>query len=101
MNEGVAAGGAAHRVRSDPKLAFVARAMWSQAKLRECLDVLSQSDIPVLLLKGPDLQARLYGTPAAYASSDADVLIPRARAREARETLEGQGWSFEPSNGVL
>jgi HemK-like putative methylase len=54
-----------------------------------------------MLLKGPRLQERLYGTPAAYVSSDIDVLVPRNRARDARAALTDSGWTFEPENGVL
>ena len=54
-----------------------------------------------MVLKGPELQERLYGTPAAYESSDIDVLVRRRDARTAREVMLGNGWTFEPENGVL
>ena len=54
-----------------------------------------------MILKGPDLQERLYGTPAAYSSSDVDILIPRSKADRARRALTEAGWRFEPENGVL
>jgi release factor glutamine methyltransferase len=57
--------------------------------------------VPVLLLKGPDLQQRLYGTPAAYVSGDVDVLIPRTAAKKARAILKRAGWRFVPENGFL
>jgi release factor glutamine methyltransferase len=53
------------------------------------------------MLKGPELQARLYGTPAAYQSGDVDVLVPRERADRARRVLEAHGWAFARENGVL
>jgi release factor glutamine methyltransferase len=44
---------------------------------------------------------RLYGTPAAYASSDVDVLVPSAHAERARARLIREGWRFSTDNGVL
>jgi release factor glutamine methyltransferase len=49
----------------------------------------------VMVLKGPDLQQRLYGTPAAYPSGDVDLLVPRRLAPRARALLVHDGWRFE------
>jgi methylase of polypeptide subunit release factors len=76
-------------------------ALWAQKESHRVAGELRSAGIPVLLLKGPDLQQRLYGTPAAYASSDVDLLIPRARATVARRVLESVGWRFAPENGTL
>lgn len=54
-----------------------------------------------MILKGPELQERLYGTPAAYESSDIDVLIHPRDARRARVVMLRTGWTFEPDNGVM
>lgn len=78
-----------------------ALALWAQAEAHRLAAEFDRVGVPVLLLKGPDLQARLYGTPAAYPSSDVDVLVKRKQVRVARATLERSGWSFEPDNGVL
>jgi methylase of polypeptide subunit release factors len=84
-----------------PRIAAVALALSSQAETRRLVRELGSGGVPVLLLKGPDLQQRLYGTPAAYVSGDVDLLIPRAAAKRARAILERNGWRFEPENGVL
>lgn len=73
----------------------------TQAVLRRTAKELSASRIPVLLLKGPDLQMRLYGTPIAYRSGDVDILVPRGDAKRARDLLVKKGWTFDPGNGVL
>jgi release factor glutamine methyltransferase len=84
-----------------PKLAPVLYAMWSRSEGRRLGAELRQAGVPVMLLKGPELQDRLYGTPAAYESSDVDVLIRARDARLARATMRAHGWRFEPENGVL
>lgn len=78
-----------------------ARALRAQAGSREAAVTLRSVGVPVLVLKGPDLQERLYGTPAAYASGDVDLLVPRRLAGRARRVLVEDGWTFEPENGVL
>jgi methylase of polypeptide subunit release factors len=84
-----------------PRIGAVALALSSQAETRRLVRELGSGGVPVLLLKGPDLQQRLYGTPAAYVSGDVDVLIPRTAAKRARAILERAGWRFEPENGFL
>ncbi len=76
-------------------------ALWAEAGVRALAEELAYARVPVLLLKGPPLQTRIYGTPAAYVSGDVDVLVPRDRAGEVRRALERGGWAFEPENGVL
>lgn len=72
-----------------------------EAEARALAAEFARAGIPALLLKGPQLQARLYGTPAAYPSGDVDLLVPRSRARAAREMLRAGGWTFEATNSVL
>lgn len=84
-----------------PRLAPVMFAMWGRAKGRRLGAELNDAGIPVMVLKGPELQDRLYGTPAAYESSDIDVLIQPRDATRTREVLIRHGWTFEPENGVL
>jgi release factor glutamine methyltransferase len=84
-----------------PRLVPVARALRSEADARDLATSLARDGIPVLALKGPALQARLYGTPAAYPSGDVDLMVPRGQAREARRAMKRDGWSFEAGNGVL
>src|SRR5688572_15622069 len=83
------------------RLGPVALALWAQAESRRLAGEFDAAGVRPLLLKGPDLQARLYGTPAAYPSTDVDILVPRAQATAARELLAGSGWTFDRSNGVL
>jgi len=85
----------------DPGLSGVATALWVQGEGRKAAEELRRAGVRVLLLKGPDLQQRLYGTPAAYASGDVDVLIPPRSAARARSALVRAGWVFSPDNGVL
>jgi Uncharacterised nucleotidyltransferase len=84
-----------------PAVSEAARALWGQSNAREIAREFSRAGIPVMLLKGPDLQVRLYGRPTAYPSSDLDVLVPRGRAAVARRTMARNGWAFERDNGVL
>ena len=51
-----------------PRITPAALALWARAEARKVADDLGGIGIPVLMLKGPDLQMRLYGTPVAYAS---------------------------------
>ena len=83
------------------ELPGLARALHVQAEVSSLVCELGRLDVPVLALKGPALQQRLYGTPAAYASGDVDLLVPRDRARVARRWLKSAGWRFERENGVL
>ena len=79
----------------------VALSLWAQRETRRVVGELANARVPVMLLKGPDLQARLYGTPAAYTSGDVDLLVPRDRSGLARRVLERRGWRFSRGNGVL
>ena len=79
----------------------VAVALWGQHQGRRAAAELRSAGVRVLLLKGPDLQVRLYGTPARYPSGDVDVLVPRSQGRLARLALIENGWRFDPSNGAL
>ena len=84
-----------------PEYGSVALALWAQSEGRSLAREMTSAAIPVLMLKGPELQARLYGTPAAYQSGDVDVLVPRSHAGRARRLLEASGWEFAKENGVL
>jgi HemK-like putative methylase len=84
-----------------PGVRSAALALWAQARARSVAAELGREGIEVLSLKGPDLQSRLYGTPAAYPSADVDLLVRRADAAKARDALERAGWRFAPDNGLL
>ena len=79
----------------------MAWALRLEAETRGVAEKLEGAGIPVLRLKGPGLQLRLYDTPAAYPSGDVDLLIPRRQAPAARGVLERHGWLFDPDNGFL
>jgi release factor glutamine methyltransferase len=79
----------------------VALALWAQKESRRVGHDLQAAGVRALLLKGPDLQQRLYGTPAAYPSADVDILVRRDSAKAACDHLERRGWTFAPENGVL
>lgn len=92
----------ASSVDRDPSdFALALRALRAQGETRRLARELSAAGIPVLLLKGPDLQVRLYGTPLAYASADLDLLVPRSSAAAARRYLARNGWGFMRANGIL
>ncbi len=79
----------------------VALALRAQQESWRVGDELQAAGIRALLLKGPDLQQRLYATPSAYASADVDILVGRDRAKAACDHLERRGWTFAPENGLL
>jgi hypothetical protein len=83
------------------ELTLVARALHAQSVVLSLARELDWLGIPVLALKGPWLQQRLYGTPAAYPSGDVDLLVPRDRAQQARRAIARAGWRFERENSVL
>jgi hypothetical protein len=83
------------------QLDIVAKALALQAETRALTELFTAHGIPLMLLKGPDVQARLYGTPAAYESSDVDVLVPPRFARAARKALADAGWVFEQDNALF
>src|SRR4051812_7078818 len=75
--------------------------LWMQSEGRKVGRELSDAGYPVLVLKGPDLQLRLFGTPAAYASADVDVLVRRGDGRGARGFLRSRGWTSVTENSLL
>ena len=86
-----------------PALAPVLYAMWGRAegqRLGRNRVIAGPTPVsPCSVLKGPELQQRLYGTPwAAYHSSDVDVLVlNRKETRGALgEVMQRDGWVFEP-----
>jgi release factor glutamine methyltransferase len=75
--------------------------MWARNEGLKLAEELHAAGIQVLVLKGPEVQARLYGTASAYESSDIDILVHPRDARAAREQMIRNGWTFERDNGVL
>lgn len=84
-----------------PPHVTAAAALGSLAAARSVAADLDAKGIPVLVLKGPPMQRRLFGTDCAYESSDIDLLVPPRTARTVRRLLRSQGWQFFSGNGVL
>src|SRR3954453_4246073 len=80
--------------------ASAALALWAQSGSRRVAAQLVAAGVPVMVLKGPDLQLRLFGTPAGYPSDAVEVLVPRRLAARARRVLVREGWRFE-QQGML
>jgi len=76
-------------------------ALSSTAAIRALADELNAIGVPVLVLKGPLLQERLYGTPAAYPSCDVDVLVHPEHLHPVRRHLRATGWRFAAGNMLL
>lgn len=85
----------------DSNLEAAAAALNIEARLAGLQSAFEQANIPLMSLKGPLLQARLFGTPAAYRSGDVDVLVPYEKGGAARRLIAEQGWAFSPANGLL
>jgi hypothetical protein len=85
--------------RPDPM--SVALALRQEAGVQRMAEELSAVGIDLLVLKGPPVQRRLLGSPAAYPSADVDVLVRRASAAAARRALTAAGWEFISLNGRL
>lgn len=83
------------------RLRLTARVLQAMAVVRDLATRLDAEGIPVMVLKGPHLQQRLYGTPTEYPSGDIDVLVRGRDGAKARRLLVAEGWSFEAQNGVL
>jgi len=80
---------------------IAASALVSTAELSSLAAGLGRLGIPLLVLKGPLLQQRLYGTPVAHPSSDVDVLVHPRHAATVRRYLRRSGWRFAPENMLL
>ena len=81
-----------------------ARGLRQLAGLREAGLRLADAGIPMLVLKGLPLSARLFGSPLARDCVDIDLLVPPEAADAAVRALAGGGWrlvkpSFEPTPG--
>ena len=55
----------------------------------------------VMPLKGPAVQRRVLGSPAASPSVDVDVLVAGVGPRATKAALERNGWQFSTRNGQL
>jgi hypothetical protein len=60
------------------------------------VDALARRGVPLLALKGLPLLDRYGGDLGLRPMSDVDLLVPRARAREALHALAADGWQLSP-----
>lgn len=68
------------------------QAMLHLQLLTRILQLLNQSRIPVMPLKGPLLSFALYGDVGLRQSKDLDILVPQEEIRRTQECLESVGW---------
>ena len=68
------------------------QAMLHLQLLTRILQLLNQSKIPVMPLKGPLLSFALYGDVGLRQSKDLDILVPQGEIRRTQECLESAGW---------
>lgn len=99
-------GGAVHvggngEHRTDPRLYTVAAAVHATAAVRRLAADLGARDVPLMVLRGPPVQLRLFGDDSAYRSADVDVLVPARHRDRVFQLLDGSGWAFSADNGVL
>ena len=65
----------------------------------EILKLFSSSEIHSIVMKGIPLGLLVYKNPAARPMSDADILVPLKKAREAVELLKKEG--YKPANEAI
>ena len=82
-------------------LSPAATALAQLAAAASLATVLGRRGIPVLVLKGPPLQQRLFGTPAAYESVDVDLLVPPSSWAAAVAAARADGWARLPAENAL
>ncbi len=63
------------------------------AQLTEMRDLLEGAGVPWLVMKGPPMAERLYGSGAIRPSRDLDVLVPWASVEEVTRFLTDRGYS--------
>ncbi len=73
------------------------RAVYMQRRLTETLDVMSQSGIRIMLLKGAALAKSVFRGFTERPMSDLDLLVESGSAREAWRLMQSTGW--EPRAG--
>ncbi len=81
------------RLRTDFE-ANTRRSLFLTGKLLELLQLFRAHSLPAVPYKGPFLAHYLYGNLALRQFSDLDILVPKDRALEARDLVEGCGYSL-------
>ena len=74
-------------------------AAWHRTRTAALLEILDEFDrlsIDALVLKGAALAWMIYPSPSLRPMADLDVMVPRARAREAQAALGRLGFVTEP-----
>jgi hypothetical protein len=67
-----------------------------QARIIEIVKAFCQAGLEIILLKGADLQHRLYGNPEVRPMEDLDVLVSREDLSRAAPALAGIGYQLVP-----
>ncbi|MGK2950557.1 MAG: nucleotidyltransferase family protein [Acidimicrobiales bacterium] len=80
-----------------PRLTGLRRRHWYENQIRlhqvqPALEALTAGGMPLLFLKGVPLALAYYGDLGLRPMGDVDVLVPRADAPRALDTLEALGW---------
>ena len=74
-------------------LVSVVRSLQMERQLQEIIEAFLERDVRVLVLRGPALAFSLYPDPAMRPSSDLDLLVMPNNVVQAREILEGLGYT--------
>jgi hypothetical protein len=82
-------------VLSEMHLSNDATAMALQYRLGQVLRVFAQRGLPVIVLKGAFLAQVVYPHDSERMMSDVDLLVPKAKAREAVDVLQSLGYQSE------
>jgi hypothetical protein len=69
------------------------RSLHMERQLREIIEAFQEEELEVLVLRGPALAFSLYPDPAMRPSSDLDLLVMPKNVVQAREILEGLGYT--------
>jgi hypothetical protein len=83
------------RIEQIERDAALAAFYWN-SELKSVLRAFDQSSLPVVLLKGPCLAERLYGSAALRASRDLDLLVSKANLTRAESVLTSIGFIPAP-----
>ena len=80
------------RVR-EQRRAFTLRSLLDAEELKSAVTAIRAAGVsPIVVLKGPALDALVYGGPGLRSAADLDLLVPRAGADEAGAALSASGW---------
>ena len=67
-----------------------------QERIMEIIKALCRANLEIILLKGADLQLRLYGDPEVRPMDDLDLLLRSEDHPQAKSVLDGMGYQLAP-----